>query len=167
MCVHSARGRSGGGQPQQAVSGCRRNAAAHASAAAPAQTMAALLSIPSERPRWRFPPSANKGPGHPACPPPSNITQRLPQFPSIPPAAHLTPGPAEKTKSFSPSPPSSSWNSTPAPSSTSPMATPSITRLPPYGTSLEEKGSSHSIRHSQPLLSHFLSFLLLLPTIHL
>lgn len=35
-----------------------------------------------------------------------NITQHLPQFPSIPPPAHLTPGPAEKTESFSPSPPS-------------------------------------------------------------
>lgn len=95
-------------QQQQAASGCRRNAAAHASAAALAQTMAALLSIPSERPRWRFPPSANKGPGHPACPPTTtpNITQHLPQFPSIPPPAHLTPGPAEKTESFSPSPPS-------------------------------------------------------------
>lgn len=42
------------------------------------QTMAALLSILSERPRWRFPPSANKGPGHPACLSP-------PSFPSIPP----------------------------------------------------------------------------------
>ena len=42
------------------------------------QTMAALLSIQSERPRWRFPPSANKGPGHPACLSP-------PSFPSIPP----------------------------------------------------------------------------------
>lgn len=30
------------------------------------QTMAALLSILSERPRRRFPPSANKGPGQPA-----------------------------------------------------------------------------------------------------
>lgn len=42
------------------------------------QTMAALLSILSVRPRWRFPPSANKGPGHPACLSP-------PSFPSIPP----------------------------------------------------------------------------------
>lgn len=41
-------------------------------------TIAVLLSIQSERPRWRFPPSANKGPGHPACLSP-------PSFLSIPP----------------------------------------------------------------------------------
>lgn len=40
-------------------------------------TIALLLSIQSERPRWRFPPSANKSPGHPVCLSP-------PSFPSTP-----------------------------------------------------------------------------------
>lgn len=59
------------------------------------QTKALLLSIQSERPRWCFPPSANKGPGHPACLSP-------PLFPSIPHSSpHPTVGPAEKTEGFS------------------------------------------------------------------
>lgn len=59
-------------------------------------TIAALLSILRGRPRWRFPPSANKGPGQPACLCP-------PLFPSIPPSVHLTPlqDPAEKARSVS------------------------------------------------------------------
>lgn len=47
-------------------------------------TIAVLLSILRGRPRWRFPPSANKGPGHPAC-----LCPLL--FPSIPPSVHLNP----------------------------------------------------------------------------
>lgn len=61
------------------------------------QTMAALLSIQSERPRWRFPPSANKGPGHPASlSPPCFLPS--PHSLTSPSAA----GPAEKTEGFSP-----------------------------------------------------------------
>lgn len=62
------------------------------------QTKALLLSIQSERPRWCFPPSANKGPGHPAwlCPP------SLPNFlPSPHNSPHPTAVPAEKTLVFS------------------------------------------------------------------
>lgn len=48
------------------------------------QTKALLLSIRSERPRWCFPPSANKSPGHPACRgPPLTFFQ--------PPIVYLTP----------------------------------------------------------------------------
>lgn len=139
VCVFVHRGVDGLGeegrrQQQQAASGCRRNAAAHASAAALAQTMAALLSIPSERPRWRFPPSANKGPGHPACPPPPPPTS--PNIsPSFLPSPHQLTSPQAQLRklraSHHPLPPSSF-------SSTSPLAPPSITRLPPYSTTLEE-----------------------------
>lgn len=158
-------GEEGRRQQQQAASGCRRNAAAHASAAALAQTMAALLSIPSERPRWRFPPSANKGPGHPACPPPPPPTSPNISPSSLPSPHQLTSPQAQLRKlraSHHPLPPSSfSSTSTPPP--------------PPRWRPLQSLGFHHTVPLSknrgfslcsQSLLSHFLSFLFL-PVIYL
>lgn len=61
------------------------------------QTKALVLSIQSERPRWCFPPSANKRPRSPRLPRPSLISFH-------PPIVCLTPSavPAEKTTGFPP-----------------------------------------------------------------